>query len=165
MKRKGREGEIRSNIHKGGLGEAFNLDNYTKKIVIQAAKALEADICGVDILESASGPKVIEVNLSPGLQGITEATKIDIADKIAKYLYDQTVKLKNKDKKEHVKEILQNEGIKNLNKKQEIISNLDFRGERILLPELITKISDFDETDEMIIKVEKGSISIKKFKL
>ena len=92
MKRKAQHGEKRSNIHVGGKGESVELDSKTKAIAVKVAKALNADICGVDIIESVKGPLVLEVNLSPGIQGISAATSINIADEIAKFLFRKFIK-------------------------------------------------------------------------
>src|SRR3989344_5057792 len=72
MKRKAVRGEMRANIHAGGTGESTILDEKTKRIAIDTAISIGADICAVDMLESPKGPVVIEANLSPGLQGITK---------------------------------------------------------------------------------------------
>ncbi len=169
MKRKAVSGEERANIHMGGKGEPCELDNYTKKIAINAAKTIGADICAVDLLEGIKGPVVIEVNLSPGLQGITGTTKINVADKIANFLYESAKEVKENTKEKGAKKVLDDLGIKKDNgfdsSAKEIITNLDFRSNRVLLPELATEISKFTEKDELILKVDKGKISIKKFDL
>jgi len=90
MKRKAVEGEKRSNIHAGGKGEAYTPSVEVRKLAVDSAKAIGAEICAVDILEGHKGPLVMEVNLSPGLQGISAATKVDIASKIARYLFENT---------------------------------------------------------------------------
>lgn len=160
MKRKAVVGELRANIHAGAKGIGCVLDHHTQKIAVDAAKAIKAQICGVDILESAKGPVVIEVNVSPGLQGITAATKIDVADKIASYLYSKTKEIKESGKKESTKEIFKEIGIPEAGK--EMITNLDFRGRRILLPEVVTKLTHFTEKDEVSISADKHTLRIKK---
>ncbi|MBN1644646.1 RimK family alpha-L-glutamate ligase [Candidatus Woesearchaeota archaeon] len=155
MKRTSVKGETRSNIHAGGTGKATILDRKTQKVAIEAAKSLGVSICGVDILESMRGPMVLEINLSPGLQGITKATKIDVADKIAKYLYEETKKRKEKGSKETSKRV-----VKEFLPAQEILAKLDMRGERILLPEFVTKLTQFDEEKEVKIKADKGKLEI-----
>ncbi len=160
MKRKAEIGEKRANIHAGGKGEAYLPDAYTKKIAIEAARSINAEICAVDMLEGIKGPVVIELNISPGLQGITEATEIDIAEKIAKYLYEKTEERLEKGKKKETKEIMKDIGAA---EGQDIITQLDFRGNRILLPELATKISKIKEKDEVCLTVNKEEIKIKKF--
>jgi len=79
MRRIGREGEFRSNIHRGGTGEAVKLSRAYERIALRAAAAVGLRIAGVDILESSSGPMVIEVNASPGFEGLEAATKQNIA--------------------------------------------------------------------------------------
>ncbi|MBC8500148.1 MAG: RimK family alpha-L-glutamate ligase [DPANN group archaeon] len=162
MKRKADIKEVRANVHAGGIGEATQLDSYTKKVAVDAAKAIGAEICGVDMLETPKGPVVIEVNMSPGLQGITEATKIDVADKIAKHLYKRTVEETEEEKVNGAAKIMKDLEIE---KGKEIISSLDFRGTRILLPEIITKVAKFNENEDVEISAEEDKIVIKKFKV
>ncbi len=162
MKRIATNGEQRANIHAGGKGEPHQLDYYGKKIAVEAAKAVGAEICAVDLLDSPKGPLVIEVNLSPGIQGITQYTKIDIADYIAKYLHKRTKEICEKGKEGTATKILQEVGIQNGNK-QQIITNVDFRGKRILLPEVVTRAAKFTETNEVVIKYEDGKVIIEKF--
>ncbi|MBW2992061.1 RimK family alpha-L-glutamate ligase [Candidatus Woesearchaeota archaeon] len=161
MKRKATGEEIRANIHAGGKGEACELDSHTKKIAIETAKAVGAEICGVDILESAKGPTVIEVNISPGLQGITAATKVNVADKIAKYLFERTKSIKEGTKKAGTKKILTELGVETPG--QEIITDLDFRGKRILLPEMISNVTKFTTHQDYAIEAKEGELRIKKF--
>lgn len=163
MKRKATGEEKRANIHAGGKGEACELDSHTKKIAVETAKAVGAEICGVDILESAKGPMVIEVNISPGLQGISAATKVNVADKIAKYLAEKTKKLKEGVKKKGAEKILTE--IEAEKTGQEVITGLDFRGKRILLPEIITKITKFTTHQDYAIEAKEGKLSIKKFEM
>ena len=161
MKRKAVFGEKRANIHAGGKGESVILDAHTSKIAVNAAKAIGADICAVDILETIKGPEVIEVNLSPGLQGITAATKIDVADKIAKYLYGRTKEFVEKGKSTETSKIFTDISIKG-GAEQQIVSNLDFRSDRILLPKIVTSITKFDEGQEVVIKAQKGKVTLEK---
>ena len=86
MKRQGAEGEFRSNLHRGGQATALELSAEEKSTAIRAAKKLGLGIAGVDMLQSNRGPLVMEVNSSPGLQGIEGATKKDIAGKIIEYV-------------------------------------------------------------------------------
>lgn len=164
MKRKAILGEERANIHVGGKGETCMLDSHAKKIAVDTAQSIGAEICAVDMLESTKGPVVIEANLSPGLQGITEATKIDVAGKIARYLYERAKQFIESGKKVGTKEIFEELGIKKEGKPaQQIITNLDIRSERILLPKLITDITKFDDKEELVITAKEGQLSIKKF--
>lgn len=86
MMRQAKEGEFRSNLHRGGTASLVTLTKEERETAIKAAKKLGLGIAGVDILRSKRGPLVIEVNSSPGLEGIETATKIDIAGKIIEYV-------------------------------------------------------------------------------
>ncbi|HEX7014472.1 MAG TPA: 30S ribosomal protein S6--L-glutamate ligase [Cyclobacteriaceae bacterium] len=86
MKRQAREGEFRSNLHRGGKATLVKLSRQEKHAAIMAARKMGLGIAGVDMLPSRRGPMIIEVNSSPGLEGIEEATQIDIAGKIIGYL-------------------------------------------------------------------------------
>jgi ribosomal protein S6--L-glutamate ligase len=86
MKRQGKEGEFRSNLHRGGEGKIIRLSRDEKAAALRAASALGLSIAGVDMLQSARGPLILEVNSSPGLQGIESATNIDIVGHIIKYI-------------------------------------------------------------------------------
>lgn len=86
MRRKSTGGDFRSNLHRGGVGEGIKLSKKEKETAIKAAKALGLHIAGVDMLPSDRGPLVIEVNSSPGLEGIEKATGVDIASKIIRYI-------------------------------------------------------------------------------
>ena len=86
MKRQGAEGEFRSNLHRGGTASVMTLSPEEKATAIKAAKTLGLAIAGVDMLQSSRGPLVMEVNSSPGLEGIEGATQVDIASKIIEYV-------------------------------------------------------------------------------
>lgn len=86
MKRQGKEGEFRSNLHRGGSATVITLTDEEEITAIKAAKAMGLGIAGVDLLQSSKGPLVLEVNSSPGLEGIETATGKDIAKDIIKYL-------------------------------------------------------------------------------
>ena len=161
MKRKAVRGEMRANIHAGGTGEACVLDQRTKRIAIDTAASIGADICAVDMLESPKGPLVIEANLSPGLQGITKATGINVADKIAKFLFEKSEIFSARDRDEATTKIFEDLGL-NGEMAQQIITNLDFRGSRILLPKIVTDIAKLNDKDEVVLKVEKGKLVIEK---
>lgn len=90
MKRTPVEGEFRSNIHRGGTANLIKLTKLEQKSAITAAQKLGLGIAGVDMLRSSRGPLILEVNSSPGLQGIESATGIDIAGKIIRYLEKHT---------------------------------------------------------------------------
>lgn len=86
MKRTGKEGEFRSNLHRGGSAKLIELTHEEEVTAIKAAKALGLHVAGVDMLQSDRGPLVIEVNSSPGLEGIEKATGEDIAGEIVKFI-------------------------------------------------------------------------------
>lgn len=86
MKRQGAEGDFRSNLHQGGSATAYKLSRKEKSLALSAAKAMVLGVCGVDMIPSSRGPLVMEVNSSPGLEGIEKSTQIDIAGKIMEYI-------------------------------------------------------------------------------
>ena len=86
MKRTGAEGEFRSNLHRGGSAQVIRLSPEERSVAVRSAKAMGLNVCGVDMLRSNHGPVVMEVNSSPGLEGVEKATGIDIAGKIIEFL-------------------------------------------------------------------------------
>jgi ribosomal protein S6--L-glutamate ligase len=88
MKRQAGPGEFRSNLHRGGVGEAIKLTPGERATAVRAAKTMELNVAGVDMLQSDSGPMVLEVNSSPGLEGIEAASGVDIADAIVEFIED-----------------------------------------------------------------------------
>lgn len=161
--RKANVKEKRANIHAGGVGEQILLDDATIRMVIKAAKSVGAQICGVDVLISHKGPVVIEINSSPGLQGVTKYTGINVAEKIAKFLFDKTKEFKSNDTHVKATEVLS--VIESVDKEQKIIMNPDFRGSRILLPEVISKIAALKEDGDYEFRAKKGEIHIKEFNM
>lgn len=89
MRRTAQGDEFRSNVHRGGTTEAVELDDEAKQIAVQAAQIMGLRVAGVDMLESEDGPMVMEVNSSPGLEGIEGATELDIAGAIVDYIANQ----------------------------------------------------------------------------
>ncbi|NEO98660.1 MAG: 30S ribosomal protein S6--L-glutamate ligase [Symploca sp. SIO2E9] len=96
MKRQGAPGEFRSNLHRGGTAEEIKLTPEERTTAIRAAKAMGLKVAGVDLLRSNHGPVVMEVNSSPGLEGIEKATEIDVASKIIEFLEKNAAKGKNR---------------------------------------------------------------------
>jgi ribosomal protein S6--L-glutamate ligase len=86
MKRQGAPGEFRSNLHRGGSATLVKLSPEERSTAVRAAKTMGLNVAGVDLLRSMHGPLVMEVNSSPGLEGIENATGIDIAGKIISFL-------------------------------------------------------------------------------
>jgi ribosomal protein S6--L-glutamate ligase len=93
MRRIAKKDEIRSNIHAGGKGESFTPTKRMQRIAVRAAKAIGADICGVDIIVSNKKPFVIECNMNPGFY-ISKVTGVNLFDRIAEFVYQNTPKPK-----------------------------------------------------------------------
>ncbi len=93
MRRQGQDGEFRSNLHRGGTSTKVKLSYQEEKVALQAARALQLGVCGVDILQSNNGPIVLEVNSSPGLEGIETTTGKNISRSIISYI-ERSVLLK-----------------------------------------------------------------------
>ncbi len=90
MKRQGKANDFRSNLHRGGQATAITLTPQEEKAALQAAKALGVRVAGVDMIQSNRGPMIMEVNSSPGLEGIEKITGINVADLIVTYIEDKT---------------------------------------------------------------------------
>ncbi len=86
MQRTAPEGEFRSNLHRGGTAQLVKLTPKERATAIKAAKVMGLNVCGVDLLRSSRGPLVMEVNSSPGLEGIELATQKDVAGMIVEFL-------------------------------------------------------------------------------
>jgi ribosomal protein S6--L-glutamate ligase len=89
MHRQAEPGEFRSNLHRGGQANAARLTPAEKKTALRAAKVMGLEVAGVDLLRSRSGPLVLEVNSSPGLEGIEGATGVDVAGAIISHVYSR----------------------------------------------------------------------------
>jgi ribosomal protein S6--L-glutamate ligase len=86
MKRSGAEGEFRSNLHRGGSATTIKISPEERSTAVRAARAMGLNVCGVDMLRANHGAVVMEVNSSPGLEGVEKATNIDIAGQIIEFL-------------------------------------------------------------------------------
>lgn len=86
MKRQGAEGEFRSNLHRGGNAAKIRITPEERATAVRAAKVMGLSVSGVDLLRSNHGPVVMEVNSSPGLEGIEAATGVDVAGKVIEYI-------------------------------------------------------------------------------
>lgn len=86
MKRTGRSGDFRSNLHRGGKAESIKLNDEERRTAIRSAEILGLNVCGVDMLRAKRGPVVIEVNSSPGIEGMEMATGVDVAAAIIQFL-------------------------------------------------------------------------------
>jgi len=96
MRRQGREGEFRSNLHRGGSASAAQLNAAEVDTALRAARVMGLNVAGVDLLRSKRGPLVLEVNSSPGLEGIEAATGIDVAGAVIEYLVRRVRQRKQK---------------------------------------------------------------------
>jgi ribosomal protein S6--L-glutamate ligase len=85
MRRVAKPGEFRSNLHRGGKGNGVRLPRAHRSIAIRAVKAMGLEVAGVDMLEARSGPKILEINSSPGLEGVERASGVDVAGAIITY--------------------------------------------------------------------------------
>ena len=86
MKRQGAKGDFRSNLHRGGNAEVIKITPEERSTATRAANIMGLNVCGVDLLRSKHGPVVMEINSSPGLEGIEKATGIDVAKQIIKFI-------------------------------------------------------------------------------
>jgi ribosomal protein S6--L-glutamate ligase len=90
MQRQGPEGEFRSNLHRGGTATLVRLTPEERSTAVRASKIMGLNVCGVDILRSNHGPVVMEVNSSPGLEGIEKSTNKDVANMIISFIEKQS---------------------------------------------------------------------------
>ena len=97
MQRKSLDDDFRSNLHKGGSGTPIKLTTQEEKMAVAAAKAMGLNVAGVDIMRSARGPLVLEVNASPGF-GIEKITHRNVAGKIIEYVEHNAKRTHKKDK-------------------------------------------------------------------
>jgi ribosomal protein S6--L-glutamate ligase len=86
MKRQGPLGDFRSNLHRGGIAQAVKITPAERACAVKAARTLGLNVCGVDMLRSARGPLVMEVNSSPGIEGLEKASGVDVASQMIEFL-------------------------------------------------------------------------------
>lgn len=98
MKRTGAEGEFRSNLHRGGSAQVVKLTPEERSTAVRAAKSMGLNACGVDMLRANHGAVVMEVNSSPGLEGVEKATGLDVAGKMIEFLEKNAAPNKTKTK-------------------------------------------------------------------
>ncbi len=101
MKRQAKAGEFRSNLHRGGTATKIKLTKAERDTALKAARCMGLNVAGVDILRSNHGPVVMEVNSSPGLEGIEAASEVDVTDAMISYLEQQVAKHQQKRGKQH----------------------------------------------------------------
>ena len=90
MRRQGAVGEFRSNLHRGGTAEAIKLGRAERATAVKAARVMGLNVAGVDLLQSDRGPVVLEVNSSPGLEGIEKTSEIDVAGRIIEFIEENS---------------------------------------------------------------------------
>jgi ribosomal protein S6--L-glutamate ligase len=100
MERISLPGEFRSNLHRGGSAQLTKLTPAERRTAVKAAQTMGLEVAGVDLIRSSRGPLVLEVNSSPGLRGIEEATGVNVAGKIIRYIEENvgSAKSRRKDK-------------------------------------------------------------------
>jgi ribosomal protein S6--L-glutamate ligase len=96
MKRQGPEGEFRSNLHRGGSASLVRLTPEERSTAVRAARIMGLEVCGVDLLRSNHGPVVMEVNSSPGLEGIEKASEKDVAGMIIQFMEKRVAEVANR---------------------------------------------------------------------
>jgi len=164
MKRTAKRLEKRANLHAGGTGENITLSREASNLALDTAQALKAEICGVDILDGPLGPLVIEANISPGLQGLSQISSVNVADEIAKYLFRKTEEVVSQNNNSAAAKVMQQISInESTDEQQQIVASLTMRGDRILLPPLVGQITKFSDRKEYLIKVKKGRVEIQEF--
>lgn len=159
MRRIAKDGEIRANAHQGGNAEPYVVTTQIKSMCLEAAKMIKAGICAVDIIESDYGPLILEINTSPGLQKITEVTKKNIAKEMAKYLFEETERLKEGKDKVRTKDMMSDLGVAEIGSR-DIETELMIRNNKIVLPEFAYKLSKFMEGEDVIIRISNEKIEI-----
>jgi len=103
MKRQAAPGEFRSNLHRGGTATLMRLTPEERSTAVRAAKIMGLNVCGVDMLRSNHGPVIMEVNSSPGLKGIEEASDKDIASLIIQFIEKRFEAIENTKEKSHTR--------------------------------------------------------------
>lgn len=165
MQRTAKQGELRAGLHSGGEGRKIELSYDDKQIAKRAARALKADVIAVDLLKGPTRTVVTEVNTSPGIVGLTAATKMDVAGEIASFLYKKT--------REFVAEREGNKYLFDLSSvgdsigsgfvnAKEQITKLVIKAGRIILPPTLTENTDFEPDEPVKIKVEKDKIEVER---
>ncbi|MDD5178187.1 MAG: RimK family alpha-L-glutamate ligase [Candidatus Nanoarchaeia archaeon] len=157
MKRKAPLQEIRANIHSGGMGEKVEITEDIRDLAIRASQAIKAELCAIDILQAGIRNYVLEINLSPGLDGISNAIGKRVAEDVAKFLAKKTKEYL--EKKEKIKA---GESTEDPEERREIITNLKIKEGVIKLPQVVTKLTGLLNNDEVNIITKKGKVIIKK---
>jgi ribosomal protein S6--L-glutamate ligase len=102
MRRTARKGEFRSNLHRGGMAVGIQLDPAYRTTAIKAVRLMSLEVAGVDMVETKTGPKILEINASPGLEGIERASGVDVAGAVIDYAERFVVKRKGQGRRQAV---------------------------------------------------------------
>jgi ribosomal protein S6--L-glutamate ligase len=102
MRRQAKGGEFRSNLHRGGLGVRVDLPPRYRQVAVAATKVMGLEVAGVDMLEAREGPKILEINSSPGLEGVERASGVDVAGAIIAHAERYVAARKKRKKKRDV---------------------------------------------------------------
>jgi ribosomal protein S6--L-glutamate ligase len=105
MMRTAAKGDFRSNVHRGGSAKKVKLTAEEKKMAILAAREMKLNIAGVDIIRSKTGPMILEVNSSPGLEGIEGASDVNVAEEIVKFIERSAKKSRKSIMREQIKNV------------------------------------------------------------
>lgn len=159
MRRMASGDEVRANAHMGGNAEPYVVTPTIKKMSLEAAKKIGANICAVDIIESDYGPLILEVNTSPGLQKITEVTRKNVAGEIAKYLYQQTAQIKEEKDRIKTRDVMGTLGVEEIGTR-DFEAELIVKNGKIIVPEFAYKLSSFVEGEDVTYKISKNKIEI-----
>ena len=159
MRRIAKDDEIRANAHMGGEAEPYVVSSEIKNMALEASKMIKSGICAIDFVESDYGPLILEVNTSPGLQKITEVTKKNIAGEIAKYLYDETRKIREDKDKLYTKNMMSDLGVSEIGCR-DFEAELVVKNGKIVLPEFAYKMSDFKSGEDVTYRISDNKIEI-----
>jgi len=164
MKRTSPNEEVRANIHNGGTATPYKPSSEIKNMAISAAKIIGAEICAVDIIDSDYGPLILEINTSPGLQMITEVSKVNVAKEIVNYLFKKANERTSNITKNTSDKVIKDLGINKMdeNKTNEFEVEAKVINNKIILPEFVTKISKIKKEETITIKIKDGEIKINK---
>ena len=154
MRRISQSSDVRANIHASGKGESYMLDAELEKMAVKAARVIGVDIAAVDILKGRKS-FVLEVNLSPGLKGITKYTGKNVAKEVARALYKKTVEFKDAlVNKSGVKKPVEENGFDDHYVEAHVEKGM------LTLPRFVSKGSSLVNGDDLIIKIRNGEVRL-----
>lgn len=133
MRRTAKAGEFRSNLHRGGLGMSVTLDRRYRAAALSATRVMGLEVAGVDMLEGHNGPKILEINSSPGLEGIERASGIDVAKAIIKHAEKYAERRRTigkKDLDERISSAMEQERVRKASRAHATIKTSRLKGSR-----------------------------------